>query len=106
MSKFGFVKTAANKVVEAAKAVDHAIVDPVQSKVTETYTEHKQMKAAKEVMRDQILMVGKHELDKRAIAKAAAKEAEEAARLAKEMESAGLVYTDAYAEAMQAVHTN
>lgn len=101
MSKLDFIKTAATKVVDYTKAADAVLIDPIQNKVGTTITERRQMRAAKGVMKEQILAVGKNVLDQRAAERAAAKEAEEAAKLAAQMESAGLVYSDSYAEAVQ-----
>lgn len=105
-SKFNpitLAKVAGNKIVDAAKAVDHTIIDPVQAKVTETYTEHKYMRAAKSVMREQILSVGKHEVDKAEAAKAQAKAEELAAKEAAKAAEAGAMFTDAYTEGLASI---
>lgn len=101
MSKFDFIKNAATKVVDAAKAVDAVLIDPVQTKVTETVTEHRQIKAAKEVMKEQILMVGANVIREREEVKRLQAAAAAAAEEQAELEAAGLLYTDAYAEVVQ-----
>jgi hypothetical protein len=101
MSKFDFIKNAATKVVDAAKAVDAVLIDPVQTKVTETVTEHRQIKAAKEVMRDQILAVGKSVLDSKEAEKARLAAEAADAKIAAELDAAGLLYTDAWAESVK-----
>ncbi len=105
-SKFNpitLAKVAGNKIVDAAKAVDHTIIDPVQSKVTETWTEHQYVKAAKGVMREQILSVGKSVVEAENAAKAQAKAEELAAKEAAKAAEAGAMFTDAYTEGLASI---
>lgn len=105
-SKFNpitLAKVAGNKIVDAAKAVDHTIIDPVQAKVTETYTEHRYVKAAKGVMREQILSVGKSVVEAQDAEKARLAAEAQAAKEAAKAAEAGAKYTDAYTEGLASI---